>query len=97
MFNPLSPHNALIKASFYIPENRLNFHTTRGLRTNIKLHETGLPIHGSFLYFLPPIKSFSSTTSRELRQQFVACSDEDDNGKFRLEKVIHVHQYLISN
>ena len=34
-------------------------------------------------------KSSSSTTSRELRQQFAAVVDEDDYGKFRLERVKH--------
>ena len=32
-------------------------------------------------------KSSSFTTSPELRQQFAACGGEDDNGKFRLERV----------
>ena len=31
--NPLNPHDA----SFYIPENRLNFPTTKGFRTKISL------------------------------------------------------------
>ena len=38
-----------------------------------------------FFNFLNHIKSSSSTTSRELRQRLVV--DEDDNGKFRLERV----------
>ena len=34
-YNPLCPHDAL--ASFYIPENRLNFPTTKGFRTKISM------------------------------------------------------------
>ena len=50
--------------------------------------KTGFLIHCNFLYFFTHIKSSSSTTSRELRQQFAACSGEDDKVKFRLESVI---------
>ena len=59
-FNPLSPHDALkhFINAFY----------------NDTFLETGLSIHSDFLYFLSHIKSSSSTTSRELRQQFAACS-----------------------
>ena len=34
VLNPLSPPR-IIKSSFYIPENRLNFPTTKGFRMNI--------------------------------------------------------------
>ena len=37
-------------------------------------HETVLAIHDNFLEFVTNFKSSSSTTSRELRQQFAACS-----------------------
>ena len=46
-----------------------------------------LPKHGNFLKKFTRVKSSLSTTSRELRQQFAACSGEDDNGKFRIERV----------
>ena len=61
-----------IEASFYIPENRFNFPTAKAFRK--KIHETILPIHNNFLQFFTHFKSSSSTTSRELRQQFAACS-----------------------
>ena len=59
------------KASFYIPENRLNSYTSRGFRMNISMK---LVDHDNFLCFFTHIKSSSSTTRRELRQQFAACS-----------------------
>ena len=34
--NPLSPHDAL-KHDFYIPEDRLNFPTTKGFRTKMSM------------------------------------------------------------
>ena len=62
-----------IKASFYIPENRLNLPATKDFRTKITMklvyqHMT------NFFNFFTPFKSSSSTISRELRQQFLACS-----------------------
>ena len=58
-----------IQASFHIPENRLNFPTTKGFRTKIskKLVCQYMTI---FFNFYTHIKSSLSTTSRELRQQF---------------------------
>ena len=67
-FNPLSPHDAL-KHHF----TSLKFSYNKGFY-NENFHETGLPIHGDFLVFLNHTKSFASSTSRELRQQFAACS-----------------------
>ena len=69
-----SKSSRCIKASFYIPEYRLNF-------KNENFHETGLPINCNFLYFFIHIKSSSSTTSRELQLQSRLVADEDDNGK----------------
>ena len=70
-FNPLSPHDAL-KHHFTSLKTDLIFLQLGDLER--KFPETGLPIRGNFLYFLNHIKSSSSTTSRELRQQFAACS-----------------------
>ena len=42
---------------------------------------------GNFAYFFTHIKSSSSTTSRELRLQFAACSGWRWQCKFRLERV----------
>ena len=66
-FNPLSPLDAS-KHHFTSLRTDLIFLQLRVL----EFHETGLRIHG--IFFFPPIKSSSSTTSRELRQQFAACS-----------------------
>ena len=73
VFNPLSPHDAL-KHHFTSLKTDLMFLQLTVRFEDKKLHETGLPIHGNFLYFLNYLKSSSSTTSRELRQQFAACS-----------------------
>ena len=48
-----------IEASFYTIENILDFFTANGF---------------NFLQFITHIKSSLLTTSRELRQQFAACS-----------------------
>ena len=38
VINPLSPHNALMH-NYYIPENTLNFPTTRGFNLRLVVHE----------------------------------------------------------
>ena len=70
-FNPLSPHDAL-KYQFTSLKTKLIYYN-QGFQ-NENFHETGLLIHGNFLYFSTHFKSSSPTTSRELRQQFAACS-----------------------
>ena len=75
-----------IKASFYVPENILNFPTTKGFITKIsmKLVYQYVVIFCNFL-----------TTSSHLRPlQVENCGsnsrlvvDEDDNDKFRIERV----------
>ena len=70
LINPLSPRDAL-KHHFTSLETHLIFLQPRVLERNS--HVTGLPIHGNFLYFFTHIKSSSSSTSRELRQQFAVC------------------------
>ena len=75
-----------IKASFYIPENRLNFPTIRGFRTKISMQ---------LVYLYMAIFFNFQTTSNHLHPlQVENCDsnsqlvvDEDDNGKFRLERV----------
>ena len=69
--SPLSPHDAL-KHHFTSVKTYPIFLQPRVLER--KFHETGLPIHCNFFKFLNHIKSSSSTTSRDLRQQFAACS-----------------------
>ena len=74
--NPSSPHDAL-KHHFTSLKTALIVQSLRFLER--KFHETGLPKHGNFLLFLNRIKS-SSCNSR-------LVVDEDDNGKFRSERV----------
>ena len=62
--NLLSPHDAL--KHHFTSLKTDNFPTTKGFRMNISMKLD--------IYFLNNIKSSSSTTSRELRQQFAACS-----------------------
>ena len=69
--NPLSLHDA-IKHHFTSLKTDIIFLQTKVSEQNF--HGTWLPMHGTFLYFFTHIKSSSSTTSRELRQQFAACS-----------------------
>ena len=75
-----------IKAAFWIPENRFNFPTTRGFRTKIPIK---LVHQYMAIFFI-----FQTTSSHLNPLQVENCDsnsrlvvDEDDNGKFRLEKV----------
>ena len=83
-----APHNIESLVIGLSPHDALKHHLT-SLKTDLvfynqgfyneNFHETGLPIHGNYLiliilFFLNHIKSSSFTTSRELRQQFTACS-----------------------
>ena len=84
-FKPFK-HSRCIKALFDIPENRLNFPTTSGFRTRISMKLVYQYI-GNFFNF--------QTTSNHLHPlQVENCNsnsrlvvDEDDNGKFRPERV----------
>ena len=69
--NPLTPRDA-IKHHFTSLKTDPIFLQPRVVERNF--HETGLLIHGNFLLFFTHFKSSSSTTSRELRQQFATCS-----------------------
>ena len=66
--NPLSPHDALKNHSTWL-KTYLIFSQLRVLEGKFLLR-----IHSIFFWFITHIKSSSSTTSRELRQQFAACS-----------------------
>ena len=75
-----------IRASFYIPENTLNFLTTRGFRMKISMK---LVYQYMAIFF-----NFSSTSSHLHPLQVENCGsnsrlvvDEDDYGKVRLERV----------
>ena len=70
MINPLSPHEAS-KHNFTSMKINLFFLGPEVLKRKFLFSaESVLTIHGNFLYNLNHIKSSSSTTSRELRQQF---------------------------
>ena len=84
IINPLSPHDAL-NTSFYIPENRLNIPTIRGYRTKISTK-----LVDQYIIFV----NFQTTANHLHPLQVDNCDsnsrlvvDEDDNGKFRLERV----------
>ena len=75
-----------IKASFHIPENRLNFPTTMGFGTKIPMK---LVYQYMAIFF-----NFSPTSNNLHPLQVENCDsnsrlvlDEGDNGKFRLERV----------
>ena len=70
-FTPLSPRDEL-KHHFTSLKTDLIFLQPGFLSENFD--EIGLPIHGNCVQFFTHFKSFSSTTSRELRQQFAAFS-----------------------
>ena len=79
-------HWRCIKSSFYIPENRLNFATTKGFRTKISMKL----VYQYVVFFF----NFKTTPNHFHPVQVENCDsnsrlvlDEDDNGKFRLERV----------
>ena len=76
-----------IKASFHIPENRLNFPTTRGFRTKISMKLVYQHI-AIFLNFLTTLNHLHPLQVENCDSNSRLVVDEDDNGKFRLERVI---------
>ena len=75
-----------VKASFYIPENRLNCPTTKGFRMKIAMKLA----HQYMVIFF----NFQTTSNHLHPLQVENCDsnsrlvvDEDDNGKLRLERV----------
>ena len=84
--NPIYNPSRCIKASFYIPENRLNFPTTKGFR---KKNSTKL-----FYQYMAIFFNFSPSSNHLHPLQGENCDsnsrlvvEEDDNGKFRLGRV----------
>ena len=77
--NPLSPHDAL-KHHFTSPKTGV---------LERKFPETGLPIHGNFLYFSPTSNHLHSLQVENCDSNLRLVVHEDDNGKFRLERVKH--------
>ena len=89
MSKPFKPSRC-IKASFYIPENRLNFPTTKGFRMDISMK---LVYQYMVIFF-----NFQTTSNHLHPLQGENCDSnsrlvvgEDDNGKFRLERVKHTY------
>ena len=75
--NPLSPHDAL-KHHFTSLETDLIFLQPRVLER--KFHETGLPIHGNFLYISPTANHLHSLQVENCDSNSRLVVDEDDNG-----------------
>ena len=71
LINPSSPHDAC-KHHFTFLKTDLILLKLSCFRRKISMKL--VEIHGNFLIFFTHFKSSSSTTSRELRQQFAACS-----------------------
>ena len=75
-----------IEASYYVPENRLNFPTAEGFRMKISMK--------LFYQYIVIFFNFSPTSNHLHPLQVENCDsnsrlvvDEDDNGKFKLERV----------
>ena len=81
-FNPLSPHDACKHHFTSLKTNSI-------FLQNEYFHESGLPIHSNFLLIFTYIKSSSSTASNSR-----LVVDEDDNGKFRLDRVKYTNNVL---
>ena len=81
--NPLSPHDAL---KCHLPEKRPNFPTTMGFRMKIsmKLVYQYMTI---FFNFLPTSNHVHPLQAENCDSNSRLVVDEDDNGKFRLERV----------
>ena len=79
---PFKPSRC-INASFFIPENRLNFPTTKGFNTriSIKLVYQYMTI---FLTFPPTSSHLHPLQVKNCDSNSRLVVDEDDNGKFGL-------------
>ena len=87
IFNPQPfKSSRCIKASFYIPENRLNFPTTKGFRTKMSMK---LVYQYMAIFFAFPTTSshFHPLQAENCDSNSQLVVDEDDNGKFRPERV----------
>ena len=84
---PFKPSRS-IKASFYIPENRLNFSTTKGFRMTMKLVYQYMAI---FFNFSLTLNHFHPLQVENCDSNSRLVVDEDDNGKLRLERVYYYY------
>ena len=77
---PFKPSRC-IKGSFYIPENRPNFPITKDFRMNISMK-----LVNQYIYFnFSPTSNHLQVENCDSNSRLVV--DEDDSGKFRLERV----------
>ena len=83
--NPLSPPDAL-KQHFTSLKNRFNFPTTKGFRREISM-KVVYQYMTIFLIFKPHQIIFIHYKSRIATAKSRLVVDEDDNDKFRLERV----------
>ena len=84
-YTPFKPSRC-IKALFYIPENRLNFPTTKALRTKIPM-KFGYQYMAVFLNFSPISSYLHSLQVDNCDSNSRLVVDGDDNGKYRIENV----------
>ena len=85
-FLMILPCDSAFKALFYTPENRLNFLTTRGFRMKFSM---------KLVYqYMAIVFNFSPTSNHLHPLEVENCDsnsrlvvEDDDNGKFRLERV----------
>ena len=92
---PFKPSRC-IKASLYIPENRLNFPTIKGFRTKIPMQLVYQymviffnykPHQIIFIHYKLRMAQPLQVENCDSNSRLVV--DEDDKGKFRLERVKH--------
>ena len=87
-FSALKPFKSsrCIKASFHILENRLNCPTTRAFRTKISM-KLVYQYMAIFYNFQPTSRHFHPLQVENCDSNSRLVVDEDDNGKFRPERV----------
>ena len=83
--NPLGPHDAL-RHIFHIPENKLNLSTTKGFRMKISL-KLAYQYVVIFFNFYPTSNHLHPLQVENCDSNSRLVVDEDDNSKFRPERV----------
>ena len=79
VINPLIPHDV-----YYLPENRLNFPTTKGFRMKISMKQVYMVI---FFNYSPSSNHIHPLGVENCDSNSRLVVDENDNGKFRLDRV----------
>ena len=85
LFEPFKSSRC-IKTSFYIPENRPNFPTTRVFRMEISMR---MFYQYMTIFFSPASSPLYPLQVENCGSNSRLVVDEDDNGKSRLERVNH--------